>query len=155
MYWVPIAYLSAPLFRDHQVLGMFHNTMFVPGQLYRRRDLHEQFGSQQQGGISTPAKAPFVMLIAGDSGNRYGYVDQWTNDGLFAYTGEGQKGPMRFVSGNKAIRDHKVSGKSLQLFQQDKKDKRMLLYLGEMEYADHEIQPAARQGQKSQGCHYL
>jgi hypothetical protein len=53
-----------------------------------------------------------------------------------------------------AIRDHKVSGKSLHLFQ-DKKDKRMLLYLGEMEYADHEIQPAARQGQKSQGCHYL
>jgi 5-methylcytosine-specific restriction enzyme A len=49
---------------------------------------------------------------------------------------------MRFVSGNKAIRDHKTTGKSLHLFEQDKKDKRMLLYLGEMEYADHEVRPA-------------
>jgi hypothetical protein len=83
--------------------------MFVPGQLYRRRDLHNQFGGQRQGGISTPANAPFVILITGDSGNKYGYVDEWTNNGFFSYTGEGQKGPMRFVSGNKAIRDHKTS----------------------------------------------
>src|SRR5262245_19571033 len=115
--------------------------MFIPGQLYRRRDLHLQFGGQRQGGISTPAKAPFVMLITGDSGSRYGYMDEWTNDGLFAYTGEGQKGPMRFVAGNKAIRDHEKLGKSLHLFEQDKKDKRMLLYVGEMQYADHEIRP--------------
>jgi hypothetical protein len=36
---------------------------FIPGHLYRRTELHKQFGGQRQGGISTPAKAPFVMLI--------------------------------------------------------------------------------------------
>ena len=34
--------------------------LFVPGQLYRRRTIHEQFGVNRQGGISTPAKASFV-----------------------------------------------------------------------------------------------
>jgi 5-methylcytosine-specific restriction enzyme A len=82
------------------------------------------------------------MLISGDSGGRYGYVDEWTDDGLFLYTGEGQRGPMRFVAGNKSIRDHQKTKKTLHLFEQDRKDKRMLLYLGEMEYVDHQIRPA-------------
>jgi hypothetical protein len=42
---------------------------FSPGQLYRRRDLQHKFGGQRQGGISTPAKAPFILLITGESGN--------------------------------------------------------------------------------------
>jgi hypothetical protein len=116
--------------------------MFEPGKIYRRRDLHNQIGGQRQGGISTPVRAPVIMLITGDSGNRYGYVDEWSNDGFFLYTGEGQRGPMRFLAGNKAIRDHKRQGKSLHLFEQLRKDKRMLVYVGEMAYVDHEIRPA-------------
>lgn len=116
--------------------------MFTPGEIYRRRDLHNRFGGQRQGGISTPAREPIVILITGESGNRYGYIDEWSKDGFFLYTGEGQKGPMRFVAGNKAIRDHKQQGKSLHLFEQVRKDKRMLLYIGEMTYVDHEIRPA-------------
>jgi hypothetical protein len=111
---------------------------FVPGQLYRRRDLHEKFGGQRQGGISTPAKAPFIFLITGDSGKRHGYSDEWTEDGVFLYTGEGQRGDMRFVGGNRAIRDHLKNGKALQVFEQDKKDKRFLRYLGEMEHIQHQ-----------------
>ena len=49
------------------------NVTFSPGQLHRRRDLHEKFGGQRQGGISTPAKAPFVLLVTGDSGKQHGY----------------------------------------------------------------------------------
>jgi hypothetical protein len=49
------------------------NVVFSPGQVYRRRDLHEKFGGQRQGGISTPEKAPFIFLITGDSGKRHGY----------------------------------------------------------------------------------
>jgi hypothetical protein len=111
--------------------------VFSPGQMYRRRDLHETFGGQRQGGISTPAKAPFVFLITGDSGKQHGYSDEWTNDGIFLYTGEGQRGDMRLVAGNRAIRDHRTNGKALQVFEQGKKDKRFLRYLGEMEYAEH------------------
>ncbi len=51
---------------------------FVPGQIYRRRDLHERFGGQRQGGISTPKSSPFIFLITGDSGKQYGYADEWT-----------------------------------------------------------------------------
>ncbi len=116
--------------------------LFVPGQLYRRRTLHERFGGQRQGGISTPAKAPFVMLITDDSGKQHGYSDQWTDDGLFAYTGEGQHGDMTLTKGNRAIRDHKEKGKSLYLFEQDKKDKRFLRFLGDMEYIDQSYRQA-------------
>jgi uncharacterized protein DUF3883 len=42
---------------------------------------------------------------------------------------------MKFVGGNRAIRDHLMDGKALQVFEQDKKDKRFLRHLGEMEYA--------------------
>ena len=68
------------------------DVLFVPGKLYRRRDLHKEFGGQRQGEISTPAKAPFIFLITGESGTQHGYSDEWTNEGVFLYTGEGQRG---------------------------------------------------------------
>jgi Domain of unknown function (DUF3883) len=49
---------------------------------------------------------------------------------------------MRFVGGNRAIRDHRKDDKALQVFEQDKKDKRFLRYLGEMEYAQHTYREA-------------
>jgi 5-methylcytosine-specific restriction protein A len=110
---------------------------FNPGQLYRRRQLHEQFGGQRQGGISTPAKVPFVLLVTGDSGKQHGYADEWTEDGQFLYTGEGQRGDMKLVGGNRAIREHWTNNKALHVFEQDKKEKRFLRYLGEMEYLRH------------------
>lgn len=66
--------------------------MFVQGQMYRRRDIHAGFGGQQQGGISTPRKFPLVLLFTGDSGEQYGYSDGWSAEGIFLYTGEGQRG---------------------------------------------------------------
>lgn len=86
------------------------DVVFVPGQLYRRRDLHQKYGDQRQGGISTPAKAPFILLITGESGKQHGYSDEWTNDGTFLYTGEGQRGEMKLIGGNRAIRDHREKG---------------------------------------------
>jgi len=118
------------------------DVVFTPGQIYRRRDLHAKVGGQRQGGISTPANAPFIFLITGDSGKQHGYSDDWTDDGIFLYTGEGQRGDMRFVAGNRAIRDHIKDGKTLQVFEQQKKDKRFLRYLGEMEYAQHTYREA-------------
>jgi hypothetical protein len=49
---------------------------------------------------------------------------------------------MRFVGGNRAIRDHLKNGKALHVFEQDKNDKRFLRYLGEMEYATHTYRDA-------------
>ena len=59
--------------------------VFSPGQVYRPRDLHAKFGRQRQGGNSTPAKAPFIFLITGDSGKQHGYSDECTDDGVFLY----------------------------------------------------------------------
>jgi 5-methylcytosine-specific restriction enzyme A len=34
--------------------------MFIQGHVYRRSDLHNQYGGQRQGGISTPSQYPLV-----------------------------------------------------------------------------------------------
>jgi 5-methylcytosine-specific restriction enzyme A len=89
--------------------------MFVKGREYRRTNLHEQYGGQRQGGISTPADWPIVLLFTGETGEQYGYADNW-KDGVFFYVGEGQRGDMEFIRGNATIRDHIVNGKDLHLF---------------------------------------
>lgn len=104
--------------------------VFVIGQSYIRRELHEKYHGQRQGGISTPSDYNIVMLFTGEQGEQYGYRDGWTPDGLFTYTGEGQKGDMSFVRGNAAIRDHSVNGKDLHLFMYLKKG--YVRYIGQM-----------------------
>lgn len=90
--------------------------MFTRGQSYVRRDIHAELGGQAQGGISTPAQHPVIIIFTGEEGEQYGYRDGWTEDGVFLYTGEGQRGDMEFVRGNRAIRDHISEGKELHLF---------------------------------------
>ena len=91
---------------------------FEIGKEYSRRDdIHNVFGGQRQGGISTPKGHPLVFIFTGKSGEQHGYADGWRDDGVFLYTGEGQKGDMVFKGGNKAIRDHSSDGKDLLLFQ--------------------------------------
>lgn len=104
---------------------------------YRRRDLHNVYGGQWQGGISTSSTHPMIFLFTGDSGEQYGYRDGPHADGTFHYTGEGQLGDMTFTRGNKAIRDHAGEGKTLHLFQKTKRPG-FVCYLGEMKYAGHE-----------------
>ncbi len=84
---------------------------------FRRQDIHDRFGGQQQGGISTPAGARVIFAFTGEVGQQHGYTDYWTDDGVFCYFGEGQTGDMTFRAGNKAIRDHAANGKDLLVFQ--------------------------------------
>jgi 5-methylcytosine-specific restriction protein A len=103
---------------------------FDPRRPFRRRLLHETYGGQQRGGISTPQAHPFIFLFTGDTGEQYGYRDEWLPDGTFRYTGEGQIGDMQMVRGNAAIRDHAANGKDLYLFA--KTAKSHVAYLGQM-----------------------
>jgi 5-methylcytosine-specific restriction enzyme A len=58
---------------------------FEPGKLYnRRRDIHEIYGGQQQGGICTPQGTPFTFLFTGEAGAQFGYSDGPQEDGTFA-----------------------------------------------------------------------
>src|SRR5262245_41897045 len=90
---------------------------FVIGETYRRRTLHEQYGGQEQSGISTPRSFPFIFLFTGDSGREYGYQDGYRKDGIFWYTGEGRRGDMQMVRGNRAILDHEKTSRALHLFE--------------------------------------
>ena len=46
---------------------------FDVGKIYdRQRDIHSRFKGQQQGGISTPADCPFIILFTGETGEQYG-----------------------------------------------------------------------------------
>jgi 5-methylcytosine-specific restriction protein A len=56
-------------------------TDFEISRVYRRRDIHEKFGGQMQGGISTPARDPLIFAFTGASGRQHGYADEWTQDG--------------------------------------------------------------------------
>ena len=109
---------------------------FDVGALYHRQnDLHGQFKGQKQGGISTPLGAPFIFIFTGEAGKAHGYSDFWESDDVFHYYGEGQKGDMRYVAGNRAILQHELNGKQLLLFQAMGKG-RPYRFLGEMRLID-------------------
>jgi 5-methylcytosine-specific restriction enzyme A len=107
----------------------------------RRRDIHEVYGGQQQGGICTPGQHPVIFVFTGATGEQHGYADGWADDDVFRYFGEGQTGDMVFERGNRAIRDHLKNGKDLLLFQT--LGRGQLRFLGQFDCAgySHEAAP--------------
>ena len=89
--------------------------MFKIGKKYLRKEIINTYGGQSRSGITTPSKHPLIFLFTSQSGKDFGYIDGWTDDGLFELCGEGQVGDMEFVRGNKAILHHIDNGKELQL----------------------------------------
>jgi len=108
---------------------------FEEGKKFIRREIHDFFRGQRQGGISTPANHPIIFLFTGDQGGKYGYQDGWTNNN-FLYTGEGQQGDMAFVRGNRAVRDHVINGKELHLFKYVSSG--IVEYIGQMIFINYE-----------------
>ena len=91
------------------------------GEEIKRRDLHDRFGGQQQGGMSTPSEHPLIFLFTTSHGDLYGYEDRFQADGMFWYTGEGQVGDMEFVRANRSLRDHEADRRRVFLFEQTRK----------------------------------
>lgn len=88
-----------------------------PGQSLLRKNLHQQFGGQQQGGISPSAQTPNIFIFFDpEAGEKHGYYDDWQADGCLHYTGEGQRGDQEMKAGNAAIRRHKEDGRALRVF---------------------------------------
>ena len=72
--------------------------VFEIGKEYKRKlDIHGKYGGQGGGGISTPKNFPVVFIFTSQSGEEHGYRDEYRNDGVFWYTGEGQTGDMKMV----------------------------------------------------------
>jgi hypothetical protein len=97
------------------------NSPFIPNQTYRRSDIHDQYGGSRRGGISVSARYPYIFIFSAKTGSQHGYRDEWENENVYSYTGEGQVNDMRFVRGNLAIRDHISQGKRVFLFIQEVK----------------------------------
>ncbi len=75
------------------------------------------YGGNKQSGISPSAKTPYIFIFTGSSGQQHGYKDEWLNEDVFSYTGEGQSGDMEFTKGNLALRDHLSTNKRVFLFE--------------------------------------
>ena len=113
--------------------------MFEVGKEYRRRtEIHEIYGGQRQGGISTPANHPHIFLFTSQAGIDHGYWDEFKDDGQFWYTGEGQIGDMKMVSGNQAIHTHLEKNKQIFLFEQTRKA--YVRFIGTACYTGHHIE---------------
>jgi 5-methylcytosine-specific restriction enzyme A len=118
--------------------------MFVRGEVYKRTELHARYGGQRQGGISTPKDRPLIFIFTGESGIKHGYQDYW-EDGVFNYYGEGQTGDMKMLRGNRAILQHEVEGKVIHLFRIVRKG--WVRYECEATYLTH----AERAGEDGEG----
>jgi hypothetical protein len=102
-----------------------------PGDEVERKQLHLSFGGRTQGGIGPSAKTPNVFLFTDPiSGEKHGYYDGWMPDGCFHYTGEGQYGDQRIISGNASILNHKTENRALRVFQGARG---VVCYIGEFE----------------------
>lgn len=115
---------------------------FEVGREYNRAaEIHGRFGGQAQGGISTPKYYPVVFLFTSDSGAQHGYRDEYRDDGVFWYTGEGQTGDMKMAAGNRAIMEHAQTQKTLHLFEYVRKA--VVRYMGRAECLGYheEIRP--------------
>ncbi|HET6994533.1 MAG TPA: HNH endonuclease [Chitinophagaceae bacterium] len=107
---------------------------FIPNHIYKRSDIHDNYGGNRQGGIAPSAKLPFIFIFSGKSGAQYGYKDGWDNPNIFSYTGEGQVGDMRFIKGNLALKDHINNGKRVFLFEYERTG--YVKFISEMEFYD-------------------
>lgn len=111
---------------------------FEIGKIYHRRDeIHKIYGGNAQSGIAPCSNYPFIFLFNTPSGKEASYQDGWVDQDTYYYTGQGQKGDMQFVLGNKAILNHQADGKELHLFK--KINNGNYEYIGQFEYQTHEM----------------
>ena len=110
--------------------------MFEIGKEYKRKEeIHGLYGGQAQGGISTPKNYPVIFLFTSNAGEQHGYEDEYRDDGIFWYTGEGQVGDMKMTSGNKAISEHAQNKKIIHIFEYTRKA--YVRYVGTAECLGH------------------
>lgn len=93
----------------------------TPGDVTTRQRVSGRFGGAIQGGILPSIRSPNVMIYTDPSrGAQHGYdFDGWSRDDpeVFYYTGAGQVGDQELKRGNKAIAEHRQTGRVLRVFE--------------------------------------
>ena len=105
----------------------------------KRSELHDQYGGNRQSGIAASAKTPNIFLFTHpEKGEDHGYYERWDEKGttLF-YCGEGQRGDQRMINGNKALLEHKQTGKAIRVFANDTLNAHVR-YIGEFTLDEHQ-----------------
>lgn len=115
-YIFKIAILEKVLFLNINLSFLLSKLPFIIDQIYKRTSIQDQYGGSRQSGIAPCAAFPYIFIFSGEAGHQHGYKDQWENDNVFSYTGEGQVDDMLFVRGNLALRDHNKNKKQVFLF---------------------------------------
>jgi 5-methylcytosine-specific restriction protein A len=122
---------------DREESGPLEAPLFVTGKVYDRwSDINVPHGGSRQSGISPSSRTAAIFLFTGDTGEQYGYRDDFDADGVFSYTGEGQIGDMQLTKGNLALTTHAKDGRALHVFQSLEKGKGQR-YIGEFTYVNH------------------
>lgn len=116
------------------------NDLFVPGKIYKRSSIHQEFGGSGWSGISPCARYPYIFIFSVPSGKQHGYKDGWLNEAIYTYTGEGQEGDMQFERNNLALLQHKKNAKRVFLFVGEKKS--FVRFEAELEFEDFGYFPA-------------
>ena len=112
----------------------------IPGQVYKRSELHDAFGGSRQSGISSTSTGNHVLIFSNERGGDHGYEDGWDETGrLFYYTGAGQKGDQDLESSrhNGRVLRHQENGDSIRLFT-GTSTKGRYSYEGELALVDYE-----------------
>ena len=125
--------------REHVDTADLSNWNIEVGRGATRIQIHEQYGGSRFPGISPSVDTPNVMIYSDPSeGEFHGYgFDGWVEgNSIFHYTGHGPVGDQEMKSGNRALRDHQLDGRSLRVFvadgiEQGTKETKRQLYLGE------------------------
>jgi hypothetical protein len=116
---------AADMLRSVHLLSLA-GTPLEAGDVARRKTIHEIYGGQEQGGISTPADHRNTLLFSDPDGANYGYTDGWKDDGSYHYTGQGTEGDQGFTSANRAVLDKQ---RSIHIFETAKDT--VIRYLGQ------------------------
>ena len=112
----------------------------IPGQVYKRSELHDAFGGSRQSGISPTSTGNHVLIFSNERGGDHGYEDGWDETGqLFYYTGAGQKGDQDLESPrhNGRVLRHQENGDAIRLFT-GTSTKGHYSYEGELALVDYE-----------------
>jgi len=110
-------------------------------KVYKRADIHDQFGGTRQSGISPCKTGHQILIFSTNTGESHGYEDGWDEDNkFFYYTGAGQSGDQDIESArhNGRILHHHENGERIRLFTGTDK-KGLYLYEADLSLVDFDF----------------
>ncbi|AUY49246.1 restriction endonuclease [Streptomyces sp. CB01881] len=92
-----------------------------PGEAMPRSELHAMYGGNRQSGISISAQAGMIHLFSDPIHvESYGMPDGLDEEGIYLYTGAGQKGDQTLTQGNRALLTHKDANRDVYIWRRER-----------------------------------